>query len=91
MDVSKILPCSASTFTERAPQIIQNSANALLDAAYMDPLPPVTTSTSELMSAYQSELRREMEACYGTAGRNVAAALVPSVCFGMLFAVRPCI
>ena len=85
MDVSKILPCSAPTPTEHTLQIIQNSENALLAAAYMDPLPPINKSTSELMSAYQSELRCEMEALYGTAGRDVAAAPVPSVRFTIPF------
>ena len=80
MDVSKILPCSAATPTEHTLQIIQNSENAPLAAAYIEPLPPINKSTPELISAYQSELRREMEALYGTAGRNVAAAPVLSVC-----------
>ena len=81
MDVSKILLCSASTFTECALQ----TENALLAAAYMEPLPSINKSTSELMSTYQSELCCEMEALYGTAGRNVAAAPVTSVCFTIHF------
>ena len=82
-DVSKILARSAATPIEHAPQIIQNSASALSAAAYMDwcLVPPINLnmSTSEPMSPYQSELRRQMEILF-PANRAVGAAPVPSVC-----------
>jgi hypothetical protein len=65
-DVSKILPRSATTPTEHAPQIIQNSANVQL--------------TVEPMSPYQSVLHREVETLFGTANHAPAAALAPPVC-----------
>ena len=68
--VSKILPCIATTPIEHAPQIIQNSANALLAV--------------EPMSPYQRALRHEVETLFGTAKHAPVAAQVPSVCSAVL-------
>jgi hypothetical protein len=65
-DVSMILPRSATTPIEHAPQIIQNSANAPLAV--------------EPMSPYQIVLCREVETLFGTANHAPVPALVPSVC-----------
>ena len=87
-EVSKILARSAATPIEHAPQIIQNSVNALLAAPYIDwgLVPPFNTSTLEPMSPYQSELRRQMEVLF-PANHAVGAAPVPSVCPTIPFAV----
>ena len=80
-EVSEILARSTATPIEHAPQIIQNSVNALSAAAYMDCcfVPPINMSTSEPMSPYQSELPHQMEILF-PANCAVGAAPVPSVC-----------